>query len=86
MEWWISFEVSKVSSTNPVRCYAFDAIKLNKKVFESRKGGMYMRQSIYAHWLEDAMTGMKQAQVNMRTVYQEMNRENPRLYQKVLNK
>jgi len=86
MEWWISFEVTKVSPDRPVRAYAFDALKLNKKVFEQRKGGMYMRQCIYAHWLEDAMTGMNQAQVNLRTIYQEMNRANPKLYQRVLSR
>ena len=86
MEWWISFEVTKVSHSDPVKCFAFNALKLNKKVFESKKGGMYMRQCIYAHWLEDAMTGMKQVGTNLRTVYQEMNRENPKLYQKILSK
>jgi len=86
MEWWISFEITKVSQADPVMCFAFDALKLNKKVFESKKGGMYMRQCIYAHWLEDAMTGMKQVGTNLRTVYQEMNRENPKLYQKILSR
>ncbi len=58
MHWWISIEVEKVSGTKPVRALKFDAVKLNKKVFEARKSGHYFRQSIYAHWLEDAVNGM----------------------------
>lgn len=58
LTWDVTCEITKAVAADPIKVYHFSVDKLNKKVF-SAKGGMYIRQCVYALWLEDCMGGMQ---------------------------
>lgn len=57
LTWDVTCEITKADPSDPIKVYHFSVKKLNKNVFSS-KGGMYIRQCVYALWLEDCMGGM----------------------------
>lgn len=79
MHWWVSLEITKSVDGSPIRALKFDVVKLNKKVFEARKVGPYFRQSVYAHWLEDAIRGLEGVEGTLKEIYYQTDKEGPEM-------
>lgn len=79
MKWNVSCRIKNASDAAPIVIIEFDTLKLNKKVFEKKKGGLYMRQCIYAHWLEDACSALKYLDVHVAKIYDHMQNSAPKL-------
>ena len=74
MSWDVTCKITKTDPADPIKVYHFSVQKLNKKVFAA-KGGMYIRQCVYALWLEDCMGGMLKLDNKVADLYDQLHKK-----------
>lgn len=77
MRWEVECRVEKTDKDDPIEIMVFDVNKLNKKVFKGDEG-KYIRQCLYAHWLEDSCNGMNKLDMKTIKIYENMKHVGPK--------
>ena len=74
----VSFKIVKTNPADPITMYVFNIEKLNKQVFRKRKVGFYLRQCIYAHWLEDSANQLAFYQERTGRIIERLAKQHPK--------